>query len=266
MFFKKRKSRPTAEEVARRLLVLNRVVVHALATPPREMLAERMKNWTDDERKEFAKNAESASVGYWGRLRDLGLWHDMSAKEKALASSTAVSMTHKQHLDAMWRLESAQTLMWALGLLTEMPPYDLHAPSEILKELPSVHDLLKAAMLRPQTEIDRARDVAELWHWRSRTRQVIEEGHSFRADEQMKAAGIGSFDDIVRFAAKSAHERGDIPAPIDMDFPVKGKAYRELSAQEWSEVNSITMERHVALNWLCGYARRNLWDETPTDT
>jgi len=26
------------------------------------------------------------------------------------------------------------------------------------------------------------------------------------------------------------------------------------------------MERHKALNWLCGFAPGNRWDETPTDT
>jgi hypothetical protein len=53
---------------------------------------------------------------------------------------------------------------------------------------------------------------------------------------------------------------------IDEDFAVHGKAYRDLSPEEWSEVRSITLERHFALNWLCGYAPNNRWDETPTDT
>ena len=50
------------------------------------------------------------------------------------------------------------------------------------------------------------------------------------------------------------------------DFPAKGKAYRDLTAEEWSELRSITAERHYALNWLCGRAPKNKWDETPTDT
>jgi hypothetical protein len=53
---------------------------------------------------------------------------------------------------------------------------------------------------------------------------------------------------------------------IEEDFPAKGKAYRELSAEEWSEVRSVTFERHIALNWLCGYSLGNEWDHTPTET
>ena len=55
-------------------------------------------------------------------------------------------------------------------------------------------------------------------------------------------------------------------ACIEEDFPANGKAYRKLSAQEWSEVRSVTFERHIALNWLCGYSLGNEWDQTPTET
>ena len=82
----------------------------------------------------------------------------------------------------------------------------------------------------------------------------------------MKAAGFHSFDDIVRLTARKSSENGRLPACIEEDFPAKGLAYRKLSPQDWSEVRSITIERHFALNWLCGYARANEWDETPTST
>jgi hypothetical protein len=67
-------------------------------------------------------------------------------------------------------------------------------------------------------------------------------------------------------AANAAHESGDIRFVIGDDFGVKGKPYGELSPEEWSEVRSITIERHRALNWLCGYSPNNEWDQTPTDT
>ena len=49
-----------------------------------------------------------------------------------------------------------------------------------------------------------------------------------------------------------------------VDFPAFGKAYRNLSEDEYEQATSIAMERHLALNWLCGYDSD--WDETPTDT
>jgi hypothetical protein len=142
-----------------------------------------------------------------------------------------------------------------------------HWQQSILKTIPSDFPaFIASARLRDQAEIDDARDLAELWHWRSRTRQLIEEGQAFPTEERMKAAGFHSFDDIVRLTARKSSENGRLPACIEEDFPAKGLAYRKLSPQDWSEVRSITIERHFALNWLCGYARANEWDETPTST
>jgi hypothetical protein len=176
-------------------------------------------------------------------------------------------MTPQQQVNASWRVESAQVLMWALGLVRDLPSYDTQASHDLLKQIPSndIPRFVSSARLRKEAEIDRARADAELWHWRSRTRQLIEDGREFPADKQTRAAGFNSYDDIVRFTAKKLGEEGRI-SPIAGDFPARGKAYRKLSAEEWSEVQSITMERHFALNWLCGYAPENQWDETPTDT
>ncbi|HNQ91116.1 MAG TPA: hypothetical protein PKM73_21080 [Verrucomicrobiota bacterium] len=77
---------------------------------------------------------------------------------------------------------------------------------------------------------------------------------------------FSSYDDIVRFTAKASGESGTLAEVLDEDFVAKGKPYRDLTATECSEVTSITVERHFALNWLCGRAPGNRWDETPTDT
>ncbi|GAG45880.1 unnamed protein product [marine sediment metagenome] len=107
----------------------------------------------------------------------------------------------------------------------------------------------------------------ELWNWRSRTRWLIEDGQApdFKgtpAEEQ----GFRTFDDIVRHTAKLATQEGTLDKIIDEDFVVFGKPYRDLDSEEWNTVRSITEERHFALNWLCGYAPGNCWDETSTDT
>jgi hypothetical protein len=120
--------------------------------------------------------------------------------------------------------------------------------------------------LRSEREIDHAREIAELWHWRSRTEELIRDGRSLPSDENLTKQGIRSYHDIVRLAANSAHQRNDIHLVIGGDFGVKGKAYAQLTPEEWSEVRSISLERHRALNWLCGYGPNNDWDSTPTDT
>jgi hypothetical protein len=259
--------RPSAEDVARRLVVLKYIVVYALTSPPHEMVQAILQEWSADDREKFTADGEAKREEFWQPLRQAGLWQYLSPVERELAGSTIVTMTPQQQVNASWRVESAQVLMWALGLMPRLPPYDTQANHDLLKQIPSgdaVH-FVSSARLRRESEVDRARADAELWHWRSRTRQLIEEGREFPADKQTRAAGFSSYDDIIRFTARKLAEEGRI-SPIDSDFPAKGKAYRKLSPEEWSEVQSITMERHFALNWLAGNASENEWDETPTDT
>jgi hypothetical protein len=268
MWFKKRPRRPAAEDAARRLVILKHVVVAALVAPPRDLLRGTTARWEAGERDEFQRQAAALGEHFWDGLRRAGLWEHLSPREQAYAGSTMATMTRQQQVDASWRMEAAQTLMWALAMLPELPPYDTLASHDLLKQIPSqeVTPFIAAARLREPADLERARATAEFWHWRSRTRELLERGEAFPADEQMKAAGFRGYDDIVRFSARTGAEEGTIPSCVEEDFPAKGKAYRDLTAEEWAEVRSITVERHHALNWLCGQAPGNRWDETPTDT
>ncbi len=75
-----------------------------------------------------------------------------------------------------------------------------------------------------------------------------------------------SIEDVIRLAAEEAVSRGDLAEALGDDFPIFGGPYRDSSADEWAQATSIAMERHKALNWLCGYTPQNRWDEVPTDT
>lgn len=260
--------RPSAEDVGRRVLILKYVVVYALTAPPRDMLPTLFQHWSSEDRDKFVTEAEENREKFWQSLRRTDLWEHVSLRERDLAATTIVTMSLEHQVNASWRVEAAQVLMWSLGLIPHLPPYDTQADHDLLKQIPSddIPHFVSSGQLRKVSEIDRARADAELWHWRSRTRQLIEEGREFPANEQTRAAGFKSYDDIVRFTARKFMEDGHMPACIDDDFPAKGKPYRELNEEEWSEVRSITIERHYALNWLCGYAPGNDWDNTPTDT
>jgi len=260
------KTPPSAEDAARRLVILRSVVIYGLTSPPRDMIPMLFENWSADDRHKFTADSEASREEFWQPLHKAGLWRYLSPIERELSEATAVTMTHEQQINATWRVESVLVLLWAAGLVSELASYDVQTSTDILKRIPpSIDRFVSSASLRSTSEIERARDAAELWHWRSRTRQLIEDGQEFTADERLKAAGLGSYDDIVRFTAKTLEQEGRIQA-IDEDFPAKGKAYRDLTDDEWSEVRSITMERHFALNWLCGYAPDNEWDQTPADT
>ena len=260
--------RPSAKEAHARLMILKYVVAHAASTPPKELLAQVGANWGDAERAEFDVSFGHQADAFVKSLRKLGLWKYTSPKERAFLSSSGLEMDDYARLAASWRSEAAGMLMWALRLIEPWPKIDEQISPDHFKgvAMEKVGVFTNHPSLRPYEELSDKRGLVELWHWRVRTRQLIEEGHPFTADEKLKQAGIESFDDIVRFTAKGAHESGDLPEILEEDFVFLGKPFRALTADEYQTATSIIMERHYALNWLCGLAPRNKWDETPTDT
>jgi hypothetical protein len=78
MLFKKRKSRPTAGEAARRLLALKYVTVDAHAATPAEVLDTFEPNWTEIERREFAQKERAQRDRYWVQVRECGVWRQSS--------------------------------------------------------------------------------------------------------------------------------------------------------------------------------------------
>ena len=86
MWFKKRKSRPTPEDVAGRLVILKHVVASALIAPPREMLRQMASGWTAAEREQFEREAEEQRDQFWRGLREAELWPHLSPRERATRS------------------------------------------------------------------------------------------------------------------------------------------------------------------------------------
>ncbi len=194
-------------------------------------------------------------------LEHTGLRKDQSPEERRLCAQPLGSWTDQDVLDAAWRAESLGVLHWALGHVDSLPAWDeAFAPAEVippLRLLGDPGDYVAGARQRPPDELGRMRDLAELWHWRARTTQLLHAGDVTPPDGW-------TFEQIIAVSAGRSHEEGDILEPIDGDFPVLGKSYAALDEDELAVVTSIAMERHLALNWLCGHHKN--WDETPTDT
>lgn len=253
---------PSAVDAARRAAILKYQIVHVATTPPRELVAQLSAEWSESDWNEFVTALEENRQKIVDALRSSGLWEDMSASERAIFECPALELTEQQVINTSWRAEVLGCLAWALGLVDTLPAYDTQMDPEQLLPLITVDDVaafIRGAILRPQSQIERARDIAELWHWRSRTRELQERSYT-------PPPGQPELDQIVRELSPRAAADGMIPMPIDGDFPALGRAYRDLSPDEWANAESIAMERHLALNWLCGYAPDNEWDETPTDT
>lgn len=257
------KKKPNARDVLNRIGVLHSVVTYAQSAPPFEFIEESYRQWSDEEKNEYAKHLQQTSDEYCDNLKEAGLWKAASVTEKAFLQSVSLKHERQQLINASWRVEAAVPLFWALGFLEKMPLFDEPADESTFELLEK--DNFTDYELRSAAEIEVQRSLAELWHWRSRTRELIEAGETIPVSLSEKT-GVKTYDEIVRTTAKLAHEQGDLPQVIDEDFAVKGKAYRDMNAEEWSEVRSITAERHFALNWRAGYAPKDDWDQTPTGT
>jgi hypothetical protein len=155
-------------------------------------------------------------------------------------------------VDAVWRGEALGTLLWALQLV-ELPGYDrAFDPAEV------VVTELEGAELRDAEEIELERDSARLWHWRARTTELQNAG-LLELPER-----FATFDQLIAATAMRGFEQGLLPAPMRGDYRAFGKVYRHLTPEQHDEAQSIAVERHHALNWLCGEGRT--WDDVPLDT
>jgi Domain of unknown function (DUF4272) len=258
----KKDTAPDASAVIGRVIILKNVFVKGLATPPPEYLADCKARWSTDDWNRYLEMARNQNVQRIERLRQSGLWNAMDVGERKFMQAGPAEFTQRDGIDASWRTESIVCLLWALGYISEVPPFDVQVNPELTNKLPTepLEVLVKKATLRPRESIEKQRDLAELWHWRSRTRQLQESGYNFKFPDGM------TIEKVLRVTSAEAATNGDIPNPIGDDFPAFGKAYRDLTNDEYSQATSIAVERHHAFNWLCGLAPGNRWAETPTDT
>ena len=245
-----------------RVIIQQHLLVTGLATPPPDVLADVLRSAPAPEGEALLDELNARRRESCRALQEFGLWDSMAPAEREFMTALVQDVTDEAHRDVSWLMEASECLLWALGLVEALPPFDTQASIEHLELLPAgtVHELRSSASLRDHNELAAARNVAELWHWRSRTRQLAESGSDVALPQGLTLV------DVVRMAAEHAALRGDIAAAVDGDFPLFGRSYAQASVDEWANATSIARERHRVLNWLCGYAPHNRWSETPTDT
>jgi hypothetical protein len=112
--------------------------------------------------------------------------------------------------------------------------------------------------MREAEDIELERDSARLWLWRARTTELQASG------ELELPVRFATFDQLIAATAMRGYEQGILPSPMRGDFRAYGKVYRHLEPTEHQEALSIALERHHALNWLCGEG--SSWDDVPLDT
>lgn len=244
----------------KRALILNAVLVTGMTTPTVGSVMSDLPGQIPQKKSGCKAKSQPPSLMVVD-LKTAGLWPDVEADEKKLLLSNQIS--ERQQIDASWLGESIASLLWALEMTPELPAYDQEIDPALTGRLRSapITELIRQAKLRQKREIEKQREVAELWHWRSRTRQLQELEDS---DDQCVTGP--TIEQIIEKAAVKGARSGRLPQPIARDFPALGKPYCELSSGEYDTLASIARERHKAFNWLCGFSPTGRWADTRTDT
>jgi len=262
--FGKKIGKPTVEDVIDRLLVLRSLVIYAYSTPSTDIRNKVLAGANNQECENFDKSLESSRERIVTSLKDNKLWDKISPNEMTFLDTPVSLITEQQIINIIWRTESIMCLMWSLNLIKDIPPFDKQQSFDLLNNIP-ISDLVtfrKEAKLRPESEIIEFQSTAEMWHWRSRTRKLQEDNTPIELPD-----GVKNLDEVVRLVCRSILEQNKSFIPVtEEDFLAFNKPYRDLDINQYLEVTSIAIERHFALNWLCGFSSKNDWDSTPTDT
>ncbi|HEX2780073.1 MAG TPA: DUF4272 domain-containing protein [Gemmatimonadaceae bacterium] len=248
---------PSATEVFDRVWALTIVVRVAVELPVPAELRAALAAMPVGDRKEVEHRGETQISSLREQLDANGALVHLTERERTFLFTPAHAVPDDEWMLAITRLEALRTLAWSLGALPDLPPFDADPSTAVLDALQGTDGTLS---LRPREEIERMRELAGLWFWRSRTRAL-------RDGLWPLPAGVthAQLDDAVRDAAAGAVADGMIASAIDGDLPAKGKAYRALGAAEWRQVSTTTNQRLHALNWLCGRAPENDWERTPLE-
>jgi len=214
-------------------------------------------------------------------LKRLGRWltnqnfsNQFTIEELETISTGSGEWTSNQHVEHGERMESLGILLWALTLEDDVPDYDqpfgwpdlepiLGWPAEAL--VPASESrlanfprhgadlMLGITKLRPGPTLTAARGTADCWQWRTnvaayqRAYPVPPPGHDYAM--------------LIGIAAEEAYAAGAIGRPIQNDFPLGGRPFASLPQTDQARCARLATARHLALDWLCGYA--TAWDRLP---
>lgn len=203
----------------------------------------------NQENKDFLKSANELVELLYSWMKKEDLLNYLTSEELESFSKPLGKWDKIEIIKSIWKNESLGTLLWALSLTPQIPPYDnLFVPEKLIENLTlfrSKEYFLERVELRSEEEIKRERNIAEYWFWRL---QVF--------DMEKRNEGISekiNLKEIISSVTEKAYLNGYLSQPIDGDFPILGKPFRDITLDEYLIISYIIVERYNTLNWICGY-------------
>jgi hypothetical protein len=224
-----KRSAPDARTVARRAIALHFVTLHAVSAQDAAHFRKWRRRMPAAQWRALRKDSATSHRSY---LADARRWKcRFTPREQAFMDHRdTLELPERDHIEMTWRCESLRVLAWALRFSARLPQAHV---ATLDQELHGFKGNDPDAFLRQA---------------RLRTRRELE----FERE---------------RSAARLRRDRGRQARELPFRWDVIGIARlgSEYYGNEWSPAVAIARERLHALNWLCGYAPGNRWDETPAD-
>ena len=252
--------KPSAADIATRLLALEACVVYALGAPPREVVGAIRARATVREKEAMEEKAEESRYAYWNPIEATDVFDGLTETERALAEADLIAMTLDQQAESVAWLESVGVLAWSLGILEALPSWDRPVDREVLRRVPAPKDLpafRARAKVRDDESLERGLVVAQLWAERARLYDL--EASGFTLPDDLKNQGVQTIADVVKVTTAHAVVEGAIEEALEGDFPVREGKYADAEEPLAAELRTIAIERLRAFRWLVGDLKR--WDE-----
>lgn len=185
------------------------------------------------------------------------LWPSLDEAEVAVLDRPLGELTDDEMATIAWQAEGLASLGWALGLTELSQIGALSNVESVLASVPSPWESaaswLSAAALRPEPDIARERDRAELLEWR-----LGIESPRRLATGQDRVDYDQAIAEVAREAG-SARLIGD----ASEDFSIAGSPVSAIDDEGIERLAALAEERLRALNWVCGFG--DSWDRVPLD-
>lgn len=199
---------------------------------------------------------EAFDVRAW--LQTEGLWRHLTDPEVAFLERPVGRIDENEIANFAWQTERLAALGWALGLSDLLPLGGLLDVKTVIHAVPSPWDQTaqwtRQTVLRPEAEIVRERDRAEIVEWR-----INVEASLRVASAQERKTHEQAIADVIR-EATAAKLTEDIH---EGDFTIGGTPIAAFDDQALEQLASHAAERLRAVNWLCGFGAS--WNHVPLD-
>jgi hypothetical protein len=126
---------PNAAMVMRRAIVLKFLFAKAVAGPPLALAKQQFK-WRDEEANKFLEGQRGQNLHLVEELRHAGVWNEMEPEERRFVEADSGEFTGQVWIDKLRAVESIVCLLWSLGHVSVLLPYDQQADRQQVDKFP----------------------------------------------------------------------------------------------------------------------------------